>query len=162
MTTLVWFRNDLRIADNPALAAATASGLPVVAVFVLNPDRRWALGGASRVWLHESLQSLSESLLNLGITMLDRTGQPARVLADLVRELSVSEIHWNRDYNPDGIRESSMVKNELPASVSTVSHAGSLLIEPFKFLNKSGQPYKVFTPFWKALRSSLNLSLIHI
>ena len=156
MTALVWFRHDLRVADNSALNAAATSGEPVLAVYVLNEERLWPLGGATRVWLHESLQRLRESLLNLGITLLFRKGVPAKVLERLVVEYDVTELHWNRDYDPDGIAESTAVKKCLSGRLLTRSHAGSLLIEPTNFRNKSGEPYRVFTPFWNGLRKSID------
>ena len=117
MIALVWFRNDLRIADNAALAAASQSKHPVLAVYILNEHRQWPLGAASRVWLHKSLQSLSESLLNLGITLLQIPGQPVEVLQTLISAHQVAEIYWNRGYGPDEVAESSAVKEAFSETV---------------------------------------------
>ena len=161
MTALVWFRNDLRVSDNAALAAASKSGRPVLAVYILNDAHAWPLGRAARVWLHESLQSLSESLLNLGVTLLLKRGRPVDVIRTLIEEHDICEVHWNREYTPDGIADARAVKVELGQRLQTKSHGGRLLAEPHQFLNKSGEPYRVFTPFWKALRQQLGQPEVH-
>ncbi|MGR8949447.1 MAG: cryptochrome/photolyase family protein [Gammaproteobacteria bacterium] len=155
MTALVWFRRDLRIADNPALAAATASKKPVVAVYILSPSSDWPIGSASRVWLHHSLRNLRESLLNLGINLVFKKGAPSEVLSELANIVDASELHWNREYDPAGIADAAQVKKDLQETVSCHSYNARLLIEPFKFSNKSGEPYRVYTPFWKELFRTL-------
>ncbi|MEM7465617.1 MAG: deoxyribodipyrimidine photo-lyase [Pseudomonadota bacterium] len=148
MTALVWFRCDLRIGDNPALQAAVDSGRPVIAVYIHQPDADWAYGGASRVWLHESLRNLRESLLNYGIPMMFKVGNPERELPTLCRALEISDLYWNREYDPNAKQESATIKSNLKG-VECHSYNARLLVEPFNFANKSGEPYRVFTPFWK-------------
>ena len=154
MTALVWFRRDLRIADNPALAAAAASGQPVVAVYILSTNNKASIGSASRVWLHASLSDLRESLLNLGVDLIFQCGPPSEILRDLCAHLRVSALHWNREYDPAAIEDAVAVKRDLGHEVSCHSYPSRLLAEPFNFKNKSGNPYRVFTPFWKTLFDS--------
>ncbi|MEP4378828.1 MAG: deoxyribodipyrimidine photo-lyase [Alphaproteobacteria bacterium] len=152
---IVWFRQDLRLADNPALAAAVATGRPIQPLFVLDEasaDIR-ALGGASRWWLHHSLESLAGDLRGHGLQLVRRRGAALDVLKTLVEETGAERIFWNRCYEPGAIARDTAVKAMLKnAGVDAESFNGSLLIEPWKIETQQGEPYKVFTPFWKRLR----------
>lgn len=152
MTAIVWFRRDLRLAANPAFSAAVASGKQVVAVFVLDKASPSYPGAASRVWLHNSLCKLRESLLNIGIDLVVRNGKPVEELSQLAKALNASGIYWNREYEPDRILESNVVKSRLGEQLNCHSFNGRLLVEPFQLKNKAGKPFRVFTPFWKHLR----------
>lgn len=155
MTAIVWFRRDLRLNANPAFSAAVASGEPVVAVFILDKECPSYPGAASRVWLHNSLCKLSESLLNIGIDLVVRIGRPSDELAGLSTALNATGIYWNREYEPDSIAESNEVKSSLGKKLSCYSFNGRLLVEPFQLKNKAGNPFRVYTPFWKQLRISV-------
>ncbi len=152
---IVWFRQDLRVLDNPALTAAAATGRPVVAVYILDDgaeDIR-ALGGAARWWLHHSLESLSAGLSECGLTLVLRQGSAARVLDDLVRDTGADRVFWNRCYEPWAITRDTAIKEALKnRSVTAESCNGSLLLEPWQIKTGQGGPYKVFTPFWRRLR----------
>ncbi|HYE47982.1 MAG TPA: deoxyribodipyrimidine photo-lyase [Azospirillaceae bacterium] len=149
---IVWFRRDLRLADNPALAAA--AGRPVLPLFVLDEEApgRWRPGGASRWWLHHSLAALAASLARLGLPLLLRRGPAARVVPALAAETGAAAVHWNRRYEPWAVARDAALKAELAASgVGARSFNGSLLAEPWQLSTGAGRPYRVFTPFWRAL-----------
>ncbi|GAA6138464.1 deoxyribodipyrimidine photo-lyase [Arenicella sp. 4NH20-0111] len=145
MNTLHWFREDLRLLDNPAVTFAAQSG-PVTFVFIF-PE---GLGSASYWWLHHSLVSLSSSLKERGAQLVLRTGDPVSVLTDLVEETDAQLVTWNRVYSTSGIDQGKRVKSLLEEKqVSNRSFNGQLLIEPTEVVNKQGTPFKVFTPFWR-------------
>ena len=95
---LVWFRLDLRLADNPALAAAIQRGGAVVPVFIHAPDEEapWSPGGASNWWLHQSLKSLDASLRERGSQLILRRGPTRETLQALVHETGATSVFWNR------------------------------------------------------------------
>ncbi|MDF1721765.1 MAG: deoxyribodipyrimidine photo-lyase [Minwuia sp.] len=154
---IVWFRQDLRLSDNPALHAALSSGRPVIPVYVLDDENAhgWAPGGASRWWLHKSLQALGESIAARGGTLVLRKGPADRVIPDLVAETGASGVFWNRLYEPHAIRRDSDLKAALKGDGVTVhSYAGNLAFEPWTVRTGDDGPYRVFSPFMKAcLRS---------
>ncbi|MXX69994.1 MAG: deoxyribodipyrimidine photo-lyase [Gemmatimonadales bacterium] len=152
---VVWFRRDLRLHDNGALAEVAASGRPVVPLFVLDEESRDVRppGGASRWWLHESLRSLAEDLAGLGLSLCLRRGPASDVLREVVRETGAGLVAWNRCYEPASVARDTEIEATLrTAGVETESYAGSLLSEPGEILTGQGTPYKVFTSFWKRLR----------
>jgi deoxyribodipyrimidine photo-lyase len=159
MTTLLWFRADLRLADNPALADAVARGEPVVTVFILDDEdaRDWAPGGASRWWLHGSLAALDRDLRKLGGPgLILRRGPAEPVIAALVAETSAKAVVWNRRYEPWAVSRDARIRVALRAQgVEARSFNATLLCEPTVFANLQRQPYKVFTPFWKSLRATV-------
>ena len=149
MTSLVWFRQDLRIADNPALTHAAARG-PIVPVYVLDetePPAGRPIGGASRWWLHHSLASLSKDLG--GLVLL--RGDPAKLLPGLAKRVGATAIAWNRCYEPFAVARDKALKSSLTASgLDVASFNGSLLFEPWDIATLEGGPYKVYSPFWRA------------
>jgi len=151
--TIVWFRDDLRLADNPALHHAIARGAPVVAVYVLDEESTGIrpLGGASRWWLHSSLLALTASLTALGVPLVLRRGPAAAVITDLATLTGAAAVHWNRRYGQAERDVDTQVKAELRADgTEAQSFAGSLLFEPWTIRTLQGNPYSVFTPFWRA------------
>ena len=152
---VVWFRRDLRIHDNPALAAAASRGRPVIPLFVLDEERSGvrALGGASRWWLHASLRSLAEDLAGLGLSLCLRQGPASDVLREVAAQTGAGRVVWNRCYEPASVARDTKVETTIRATgVATQSYPGSLLSEPGEILTGQGTPYKVFTSFWKRLR----------
>lgn len=152
MTTpsLIWFRQDLRLADNPALSAAAKAG-PVLALYVLDDSLPWPIGGASRWWLHHSLESLAAGLKKRGVDLVLLKGKASTVVPDFVRENKIEHVFWNRLYEPAAIARDTELKTTLKnRGVSVESFNGSLLFEPWTIKNQSGNPFKVFTPFSKA------------
>jgi deoxyribodipyrimidine photo-lyase len=152
MPSLVWFRQDLRLADNPALHAAAAAG-PVVGLYVLDDvtPGDWALGGASRWWLNHSLQRLSDELAAKGGVLVLRRGRAADVVPAVASEMNATGVFWNRCYEPYARTRDEHLKTRLKAEGRTAqSFNGTLLFEPWDVATKTGGPYTVFTPFWKA------------
>ncbi len=150
---LVWFRNDLRTDDNPALHAAQETGAPVIPVFILDDGMPHAAGGASKWWLHHSLASLAAALENAGTKLILRRGDSAEVLKKLVEDTNAAHVFWNRRYFPKHLETDKALKGEMKgAGVNVETFNGSLLREPWEVKTGSGGPYRVFTPFWKTLK----------
>lgn len=148
---LVWFRNDLRLDDHPALRAAVDSGAPVIPVYLHCPEAEgtWTRGAASRWWLHHALQDLSRELESKNSRLILRRGNdPEALLTQLIKETGATQIYWNRRYEPAGIAIDTRLKKHLPAK----SFRGDMLWEPNRVQTQSGDPYKVFTPYYKALQ----------
>jgi deoxyribodipyrimidine photo-lyase len=147
--TIVWLRDDLRLADNPALSAAALRGEPVVLVYVLDevsPGIR-PLGGASRWWLHHSLTALTAAV---GGALVLRRGAAEEVIPAIVAETGAGAVYWNRRYSAS--REiDARLKTRLRADgLEVQSFQANLLHEPWTVTTGDGNPYRVFTPFWRA------------
>ncbi len=153
---ILWFRQDLRLADNPALAAAVESGRPVLPLFILDDETpgRWAWGGASRWWLHHSLAALAGDLRKRGATLVLRRGPAPTVLRNIIGDSRAGAVFWNRAYDPFAVARDTALKTDLGVEVQSFSAA--LLHEPARLRTKAGGPFKVFTPFWNTLRNGLN------
>ncbi|MFJ6001176.1 cryptochrome/photolyase family protein [Arthrobacter sp. NPDC092385] len=155
--TLVWFRDDLRISDNPALAAAADSGDDVVACYILDEDTRGIrpLGAASKWWLHHSLAALAETLADLGIPLVLRRGAAEEVLPRLVAESSAHAVVWNRRYGlAERTADAALKASFTDRGIDVTSYQANLMYEPWEVTSGSGQAYKVFTPFWRACLAS--------
>jgi len=151
--SIVWFRNDLRLADNPALLAAVARRRPVIPVYIWAPQEEgaWPPGAASRWWLHQSLARLSLELQQTGSRLILRRGSSLRELRGLVRETGAEAVFWNRRYEPAARERDASAAAALQSDgIRVETHNASLLFEPGEVLTAAGQPYKVFTAFWKA------------
>lgn len=150
-TTIVWFRQDLRIEDHPALIAACQRG-NVLPVYIHGTDGEasWNLGGASKWWLHHSLESLAKDLATIGLHLTIRTGKALDVLNQLITETGATAVYWSRRYEPASIERDTIVKNKLLSKkIEAQSFNASLMYEPWTIANKQGKPFQVFTPFWK-------------
>ena len=150
---IVWFRQDLRLDDNPALSAAAQTGRPVFPVYVLDDHAPgdWAPGGASRWWLHYSLSALAQSLAERGSRLLLLRGEAGAVIRQLVERVEAGAIFWNRQYEPWARKRDTALKSALKdMGLQASSYNGALLHEPWTVETKSGGPYKVFTPYWRA------------
>lgn len=146
---IVWFRQDLRLADNPALTEAVKSGAKIVPVYVLDDENagEWKMGGASRAWLHHSLHSLNESL---GGHLVLLKGDAFVQIPALAQHVKASSVYWNRCYEPWRIKRDKLIKETLKdLDIEVESFNGSLLWEPWEVLKDDGTPYKVFTPFYR-------------
>ena len=151
---LVWLRNDLRLADNPALQAAVKLDGKITALYVheTNPHLR-APGGAVLWWLEQSLSSLEKSLNERNVELLVARGEALDIIEKLIEENSFDTVFWNRRYAPQERYVDAIVKSTLKDKGLTVeSFAGNLLAEPWEIKTGSGGPYQVFTPYAKTLR----------
>ena len=151
-TVIVWFRQDLRLADNPALQAAAADGYTVIPVYIWSPDEEggWAPGAASRWWLHQSLQRLQESLAQRGSQLIIRQGPALQTLCELAKDCAATAVHWNRRYEPAAVAVEAALRQALPeAGLAAHSHQSALLCEPWAVQTGTGGPYQVFTPYWR-------------
>jgi deoxyribodipyrimidine photo-lyase len=152
-TTVVWFRQDLRLRDNLALHTAAKRG-PVIPLYIWAPEDEgdWPPGGASRWWLHQSLRALDESLRELGSRLIVRSGRAPEVLRAFAREEGATAIHWNRRYEPASREVAERVVDSFQrGEVETREFASSLLVEPEALLNGSGRPYRVYSAFRRRL-----------
>ncbi|WP_308873119.1 cryptochrome/photolyase family protein [Thiothrix subterranea] len=150
---IVWLRQDLRLADNPALYQACRTCEQVIPVFIDDPlpSSISQLGAASRVWLHHSLQALDTHLQTLGNRLILRKGAALPVLQQLIASTGATHVYWNRVYDPASLARDKHIKETLKQTCEVHSFNASLLNEPWEVLKADGTPYKVFTPFWKAM-----------
>ncbi|GMM60146.1 cryptochrome/photolyase family protein [Novosphingobium pituita] len=151
--TIVWLRRDLRLADQAAFVAALAQGGPVIPVYVLDDEtpRHRRMGGASRWWLHHSLASLAASLEAIGSRLILRRGRCEAVLAQLAHETGARTVHALHHYEPWW----RMAERAVGKGLDLRLHHGNFLLPPGTLANGSGQPYRIYTPFWRA-------SLLHL
>ena len=150
--TILWLRRDLRLSDHPALMAAIERGGPVVPVFI-HDDLVAGLGAAPKWRLGLSLEDLCARLASVGSRLILRRGDALSVLRDLIRELNAGAVMWSRLYDRDSITRDKAVKSGLKDDGLTVeSHAGHVMFEPWTVETGAGSFYKVFTPFWRAVR----------
>ena len=147
-TSIYWFRQDLRLSDNPALSKALEND-SVVVIYILdtiNPDQ-YFLGSASRWWLHNSLLRLND---DLGNRLSVYKGDPENIINNLCKQYNTQSIYWNRCYEPWRInRDKNLKKNLQLNSIEAHTFNASLLWEPWEILKKDDTPYKVFSPFYK-------------
>jgi deoxyribodipyrimidine photo-lyase len=148
-TAIVWFRQDLRLQDNPALQVACSRAQNVLPVFILDPAL--PLGGASRWWLHHSLASLARSLAHQGSQLYIAQGPAQRELEHLIATTGATAVFWNRCFEPTLIARDTAIKTALhDQGLIAESFNALLLREPWQVKTKTGTPYKVFTPFWRS------------
>jgi deoxyribodipyrimidine photo-lyase len=150
---IMWFRRDLRLADNPALHTAARSGQPIICLYNWSPDEHggWAPGAASRWWLHRSLTSLQQSIEKRGGKLVIAQDNSLQVLRSLIGKTGAQRVVCNRCDEPALAGRDELIARELhDEEVSFERFNGSLLIEPGEVMTKQNEPYKAFTPFWKA------------
>jgi deoxyribodipyrimidine photo-lyase len=163
-TALVLFRRDLRLADNPALVAACAAHARILPVFIHAVDEHtpganapWVAGAASRWWLHHSLASLQTQLQTHQANLHLRQGDSLSVLLELIRQSGAQAVYWNRLYEPATMARDTQIKAALREhGIEVHSQHGALWSEPWKITTQQGEPYRVFTPYWRNLRTRLN------
>jgi deoxyribodipyrimidine photo-lyase len=150
---IVWLRRDLRLADQAAFHAAAESGAPVIPVYVLDDEtpRHHRMGGASRWWLHHSLAALGADLKAIGSRLILRRGKVHEELAAIRRDVGARTIHCLAHYEPWWRNAEKVVAKHF----QLVRHDGNYLAPPGTILSGSGTLYKIYTPFWRALRDRL-------
>jgi deoxyribodipyrimidine photo-lyase len=150
--TLLWFRQDLRLQDNPALAAAVQRGRPIIPVYILDGagEGNWALGGASRWWLHHSLEALAAALGGRDSRLILAAGDSGKILRAWIRKTRAGALYWNRRYEP-AVRERDrgLAAEFSAAGVAVKTFNSALLFEPDGVANRAGRPFQVFSPFWR-------------
>ncbi|MBY9067602.1 DNA photolyase family protein [Hyphomonas sp. WL0036] len=154
---IVWFREDLRLADNPALNWATETGRPLICLYIRETGETAPRtpGGASDWWLEKSLAALAGALERIGGKLVLRSGAALDVLTGLVAETGAEAVGWNRRYGLSDRETDAAVKKALKdKGINCQSFNGRLLVEPWELKTGSGGWYKVFTPFWKALQAN--------
>lgn len=152
-SVLFWFRRDLRLVDNPALRAAANDAEVVIPVYIHAPEEEddWAPGAASKWWLHESLVALAAELAKRGSRLVIKSGPSASTLVRLLAETDAGGVYWNRLYDPGPVVRDRGIKRELrEAGYQAESFRGALMVEPWELRTGQGEPYRVFTPFWRA------------
>lgn len=150
---ILWFRRDLRLSDHAALCTAVSSGAPIIPLFILDdvtPKHR-KMGGASRWWLHHSLKSLDASLQKLGSKLILREGESVSVLQDIARETGADEVYAMHHYEPWWRNAEKAVREKMTLHL----YHGNYLLPPGVLKTGSGDPYKIYTPFWKSLRDHM-------
>lgn len=155
--SLLFFQDDLRIRDNPALTAATHRGHPLICLFVWNPNVSGyaKLGAASQWWLHHSLQSLTTNLAKVGNRLILKIGHAPEIIAYLVGQLGVSHLYWNRACEPAALQEEQKILKILEGEKSQAwLFHGNTLVDPSTVRTQAQNPYSVFTPFWKRFQTN--------
>lgn len=152
---IIWFRRDLRLCDHPALHAACETGRPVIPVYILD-DLAEGLGAAPKWRLGLGLERFARSLEAAGSRLILRRGDVLKVLSDLIRETGAGAVYWSRLYDPDSVARDTRVKSTLKEDgIEARSFGGHLMFEPWTVQTKTGGYYKVYTPFWKMVRTRI-------
>ena len=149
-STLVWFRLDLRLTDNPALQATLCRGRPVIPVFIWSPEDedRWEPGAASRWWVHQSLTQLDAALRQRGSRLIVRRGPTLPTIRALLEESTATAVFWNRRYEPAISDRDRRLKTTLREQGCVAeSFNSALLFEPWAVRTQQGQPYQVISAF---------------
>jgi deoxyribodipyrimidine photo-lyase len=158
-TAIVWFRRDLRLADNPALTAAVAAHGTVVPLYIHAPneDGEWAPGAASRWWLHHSLEGLDASLGRHRGSLQILEGASVDALRAAIEATGATAVYFNRLYEPRAIARDKVVRRALEGDgVEVASFNAALWCEPWDIVTQQNEPYRVFTPFWRNLRTRID------
>lgn len=154
---ILWFRRDLRLDDNQALNAAHLSGRPIIPLYINEPASAGTgpLGAAQAWWLHHSLEALDRSLHERQGRLVLASGEALEVLRAVIKKSGAKAVFWNRRYDPSGISVDTHIKQELEKqAIEARSFGGQLLHEPSRLMTGSGTPYRVYTPFWRALEGA--------
>lgn len=152
---LLWLREDLRFDDHPAMRDAADSGAPVICLYVLDEESAGdhAMGGAQKWWLHHSLTAFRHDLDTRGGALILRRGEARHIIPKVAKEIGAQTIYWTRRYMPWQVEQDKALKEALTKSGHKVeSHNGRLLHEPWEVETKTGNPYRVFTPYWKQVQ----------
>lgn len=154
---LVWFRQDLRLQDNPAFISACNQHDIVIPLYIYD-KKNSVLGRAQQWWLHHSLGALNTSLQQqYQLPLIRRQGNPLEIITTLINQLAIDAVYWNRCYEPEAIARDTLIKSKLSEqNTITKSFNGSLFNEPWTIKNKTGDYFKVFTPYWKTCLQTID------
>ncbi|HEY1736529.1 MAG TPA: deoxyribodipyrimidine photo-lyase, partial [Methylovirgula sp.] len=151
-SAIVWFRDDLRLADNPALTAGSKSALLCVYIFDEESDGLRKLGGAARWFLHGALAALKEDLIERGGDLVFLKGEAKALIPDCAAALGAQSVFWNRRYDEAERRIDEAIKTTLKEKgVNVASFGANLLCEPWTLTGKTGKPFQIYTPYWRRL-----------
>ena len=153
---IVWFRRDLRLHDNAALAAAVATGRPIVPVYVHDEKNEgdWPDGGAARWWLHHSLAALSKRLGERGLPLVLRMGGATEELDRVANAVGATAVYWNFRYEPAAVQQQRAVEAWAQASDrKSCSFTSGVLFDPETIRNRQGSPFKIFGAYWRHVSS---------
>lgn len=149
---ILWFRRDLRLADNPMLASAAATGRPLIPVFIADPTVD-SLGGAPKWRLGLGLDAFSQTLRDMGARLILRRGEAQHVLEALIAQTGATAVWWGRQYDGPARERDAHIKDALRArGIEARSFAGHLLFEPWEVATATQGSYKVYSPYWRAVR----------
>lgn len=149
---LLWLRRDFRLHDHPAMTAAAKQGVPVIPVFIHDALVE-GLGAAPKWRLGLSVAKFSQTLAGIGSRLILRRGDALDILRALIDETGAGGVHWSRAYDPASIKRDTAVKSALKeAGIKAFSHRGHLLFEPWTIETQQGGPYKVYSPYWRAVK----------
>jgi deoxyribodipyrimidine photo-lyase len=154
-TSIIWFRRDLRLQDNPALDWVCENSKAVLPVYIHTDEEHWPMGGASRWWLHNSLLQLDRQLQSAGLKLHVFRGDSQQVIESLIEQAGASELVFNKLYEPDAYRRDSALTENLHHLVDVHAFDSGLFTVPGEVLNNQQLPYRVFTPFYKKIRPML-------
>lgn len=159
---IIWLKNDLRVSDNPAFIFAKKSNLIPIPVFIWAPEEEapWQPGLASKLWLHHSLSKLQDDLKNLGLDLILRVGPSQKALEDLISETGADLLVWNKRIEPSLLKRDHLIEKTLSTRISVKTFNGALLFYPEQIKNQQGNPFKVFTPFYKHLLTLIDSHVI--
>lgn len=146
--SIVWFRQDFRLADNPALTRAAATGA-IIPVYIHDEKAagKWRDGGAGKVWLHHSLDALNRAL---GGHLLFRSGDSGEILERIAAQADARSVFWNKSYEPWRSEQDQTIADRLAANdIATESFHAATLYDPARTLKSDGSPYRVYTPFYR-------------
>ncbi|PZQ99821.1 MAG: deoxyribodipyrimidine photolyase [Cereibacter sphaeroides] len=151
---ILWFRRDLRLADHPMLAQAAATKRPLIPLFILDPETE--AQGAAPLWrLGLSVEVFAKTLEAAGSRLILRRGPALKVLQAVIAETGAREVHWSRLYDPAAKARDTKIKAELKdEGIGATSHPGHVLFEPWTVQTGQGGPYRVYTPYWNAVRNN--------
>ena len=150
---VLWFRRDLRLSDHAALTEACASSRPVIPVFILD-DTFETLGAAPKWRLGLGLEHFAKALNALGSRLILRRGPADAVLREVIAETGAGAVYWSRLYDPESVARDTAIKSDLKsAGIEAKSFGGHLMFEPWSVKTKTDGFYKVYTPFWKTVRT---------
>jgi deoxyribodipyrimidine photo-lyase len=160
---LVWFRRDLRLADNPALQAAVSTGRPIIPLFVLDETQGVRAPGAAGLWwLDKSLTALGKDLAEKDSRLILRRGEAAAIVRSIAKTAKAHSVFWNRLYDPGVTERDAALEKALRTDAITVrTFNAALLLEPGAVSTKTGGVYQVFTPFWNAARRAVGDFALH-
>jgi len=149
-SSIVWFRNDLRLEDNPAFFHAVKNG-PVIPIFLWSPNEEdSSVGSASKIWLYHSLFTLKKQLESIGLNLIVRKGDLLKNLLEIAESSNAKSVYSNIRYEPSSIKKDQDIARRIrDIGLEYKTFNGNLIIDPSEILNKSNLPFKVFSHFWK-------------